>query len=165
MPNATRPMSRLRDVAGLAGFLALCLGVSAIGGAVTATSVGDWYQTLQKPSFSPPDWIFAPVWTMLFVMMAVAGWRVWRADGLRVARAALMLFCAQLVLNLAWSVLFFGFRLIGAALVEIVILLIAITMTTAAFWRRDRVAGVLFVPYIAWVAFATLLNVALWQLN
>ena len=158
-------LSRGRDIAGLAAFLALCLAVSAIGGAVTATSVGGWYQTLHKPSFNPPDWIFAPVWTTLYLMMAVAGWRVWRAHGLRRARAAMTLFGAQLVLNLGWSILFFGFRSIGAALAEVVVLLVAILATTAAFWRHDRLAGALFVPYAAWVAYATLLNAALWRLN
>jgi tryptophan-rich sensory protein len=118
-----------------------------------------------KPPFNPPDWIFAPVWTALFFMMALAAWRVWRRGGLRQARSALTLFVVQLALNLAWSVMFFGMRAIGAALVEIVLLLVAILATTLAFWRRDRVAGMLFMPYAAWVAFATVLNAALWRLN
>ena len=157
--------TRRRDTVAFIAFLAPCLAVSAIGGAVTATSVGTWYQSLAKPPFNPPDWIFAPVWTVLFFMMAIAGWRVWRRDGLRKTRSALMLFACQLVLNLAWSILFFGFRLIGAALVEILVLLLAILATTVMFWQRDRVAGMLFVPYAGWVAFATALNAALWQLN
>jgi len=157
--------NRRRDIAGLIAFLALCLGVSAIGGAVTATSVGGWYQTLHKPPFNPPDWLFAPVWTTLFVMMAVAGWLVWRRHGLRAARGALLLFGVQLALNLAWSLLFFGLRSVGAALVEVIVLLTAILATTVAFWRRDPLAGALFVPYAAWVAFATVLNAALWRLN
>jgi tryptophan-rich sensory protein len=157
--------TRRRDTLGFSVFLALCLAVSAIGGAVTATSVGTWYRTLAKPPFNPPDWIFAPVWTVLFFMMAVAAWRVWRRDGLRPARWALALFGLQLVLNLAWSILFFGLRSIGVALVEIVVLLLAILATMLVFWRRDRVAGMLFVPYAGWVGFATALNAALWQLN
>lgn len=161
MSNSTRR----RDTLGFSVFLALCLAVSAIGGAVTATSVGTWYRTLAKPPFNPPDWIFAPVWTVLFFMMAVAAWRVWRRDGLRPARWALALFGLQLVLNLAWSILFFGLRSIGVALVEIVVLLLAILATMLVFWRRDRVAGMLFVPYAGWVGFATALNAALWQLN
>lgn len=163
--NISRQANRRRDIVGLIAFLALCLGVSAIGGAVTATSVGTWYQTLHKPPFNPPDWLFAPVWTTLFVMMAIAGWLAWRAGGRSAARGALMLFAVQLALNLAWSVLFFGLRSIGAALVEVVVLLAAILATTVAFWRRDRIAGLLFMPYAAWVAFAVLLNVALWRLN
>jgi len=157
--------TRRRDTLGFIAFLAPCLAVSAIGAAATATSVGTWYQTLAKPPFNPPDWVFAPVWTALFFMMALAGWRVWRSDGLRKARWALALFALQLALNLAWSVLFFGYRSIGAALVEIVVLLLAILATTIVFWQRDRIAGMLFIPYACWVAFATVLNAALWQLN
>lgn len=157
--------ARHRDITGLVVFLFGCLGVLAAGGAATASSVGTWYQALQKPPFNPPDWLFAPVWTALYVMMAVAGWRVWRAYGLRGARAALALFGIQLALNLAWSFVFFGYRLIGAALVEIIVLLAAIVATTILFWKRDRLAGLLFIPYAGWVAFATILNFALWQLN
>lgn len=156
---------RHRDIAGLLAFLVICLGISVAGGAATASSVGTWYQTLQKPSFNPPNWLFAPVWTALYIMMAIAGWRVWRAHGLRGARAAMALFAVQLALNLAWSFLFFGYRMIGAALIEIVLLLMAILVTTVLFWKRDRLAGMLFVPYAGWVAFATILNFALWRLN
>ena len=140
-----------RDIVGLIVLIAVCLGVSAAGGAVTANSVGTWYQTLQKPPFNPPDWVFAPVWTTLYVLMAIAAWRVWRLHGLTAARQALLLF--------------FGLRLIGPALVEIGLLLIAIVATAIAFWRLDRLAGWLLAPYAAWVAFATLLNAALWRLN
>ncbi len=154
-----------RDIVGLIVLIAVCLGVSAAGGAVTANSVGTWYQTLQKPPFNPPDWVFAPVWTTLYVLMAIAAWRVWRLHGLTAARQALLLFAVQLALNFSWSVLFFGLRLIGPALVEIGLLLIAIVATAIAFWRLDRLAGWLLAPYAAWVAFATLLNAALWRLN
>jgi len=154
-----------RDTLGFVAFLAICLAVSALGGAATATSVGSWYPLLVKPSFNPPNWVFAPVWTTLFFMMAIAAWRVWRRDGLRKARRALTLFGVQLALNLAWSILFFGLRWIGAALLEICVLLLAILATMAVFWRRDRLAGMLFVPYAGWVAFAAVLNGALWWLN
>ncbi|MBE0624710.1 MAG: tryptophan-rich sensory protein [Burkholderiales bacterium] len=157
--------TRKRDTIGFAAFLALCLAVSAVGSAVTSSSVGTWYQTLAKPAFNPPNWIFAPVWTALYFMMAVAGWRVWRRDGLRQARWALSLFVLQLALNLSWSILFFGLRSIGAALIEIALLLLAILATTVLFWQRDRLAGMLFIPYAGWVAFATVLNGALWRLN
>ena len=156
---------RKRDTVGFVVILAICLVVSAIGGAATASSVGSWYPTLAKPPFNPPNWIFAPVWTTLYFMMAIAAWRVWRRDGMREARAALVLFALQLALNLTWSIVFFGLRAIGAALVEIIVLLLAILATTVVFWQRDRVAGMLFVPYAAWVAFATVLNAALWRLN
>jgi benzodiazapine receptor len=155
----------LQDMLGLAGFVALCLLVSALGGAVTATSVDAWYQTIEKPPFNPPDWLFAPVWISLFIMMAVAGWRIWRRAGFGEEKLAFTLFAMQLVLNLAWSVLFFGLQQIGLALVEICLLLITIVATAIVFWRVDRVAGMLFVPYVLWVGFATLLNALLFLLN
>jgi tryptophan-rich sensory protein len=103
--------------------------------------------------------VFAPVWTTLFVLMAVAAWRVWPA------RRATLLWGAQLVLNLLWSVLFFGLRLVGAALAEILVLWAAILATTVVFWRRDGLAGALMLPYLAWVSFAIALNAAIWRLN
>jgi tryptophan-rich sensory protein len=153
------------DVLSLVLFLAACLAVSGIGGAITATSVGTWYQGLEKPSFNPPDWVFAPVWTALYVMMAIAGWRVWRRARFEARRKALTLFVVQLGLNLIWSLLFFGLQRIDLALMEIVILLFAIIANTAVFWRLDRAAGALFVPYVLWVAYATALNASLWRLN
>lgn len=157
--------NRRRDVIGLVSFLALCLAVSGIGGAITATSVGTWYQALEKPPFNPPDWVFAPVWTTLYVMMAIAGWRVWRRVGIETRKTALIVFAVQLGLNLAWSLLFFGSQRIGLALAEIIVLLVAIIANTTMFWRIDRLAGVLFVPYVLWVAYATVLNAALWVIN
>ncbi|MBK8908138.1 MAG: tryptophan-rich sensory protein [Rhodospirillales bacterium] len=162
------PSSRRRsgpDLLGLAGFAVLCLAVSGIGGAITATSVDGWYQTLQKPSFNPPDWVFGPVWTVLYVMMAVAAWRVWRRAGFAGGRAALTAFLVQLGLNLAWTVLFFGLQAIGLALIEIVVLLAAIVVTAVLFRRIDRLAGWLLAPYGLWVAYAMALNTSLWLLN
>ena len=160
--------SRLRDALGLAGFVALSFAVAGAGGAITATSVGSWYPTLAKPAFNPPDWVFGPVWTLLYAMIAVAGWRVWRLRGWTRNGAldpALLAWALQLGLNLCWSFVFFGARMIGAALVEIVVLLAAIVVTVQLFRRVDRLAAWLLVPYAAWVAFATLLNAALWRLN
>ncbi len=162
---ANARLSRSQDLAGLAAFLLLCFGVSGLGGAITLTSVGSWYQELNKPAFNPPDWIFGPVWTGLYLFMAIAGWRVWRRVGWAGGRWPLGLFALQLALNLAWSGLFFGLQWIGGALVEILCLEAAILLTAGAFWRIDRPAGALFLPYAAWVAFAALLNAALWQLN
>lgn len=163
-PSPARP-TPLRDLAGLIAFVGVCLLVSGIGGAVTATSVGSWYQALAKPAFNPPDWVFAPVWTALYVMMGVAAWRVWRRAGFGAGRAALGAFAVQLALNLGWSVLFFGLQQIAVALIEIVVLFLSIVATAALFWRIDRAAGLLFVPYAAWVAFAAALNAAIWHLN
>ena len=149
----------------LPGFVALCLGVAAIGGYATSTSVGGWYQALAKPAFTPPDGVFPPVWTVLYLMMAVAGWRVWRAEGFAGRETALALFGAQLALNLLWSMLFFAARRIDLALLDIVLLWVAIAATGAAFWRIDRLAGALFLPYLAWVTYAALLNATIWQMN
>ena len=164
MNNDTK-RARRGDLLGLGAFVALCLAISAIGGWVTADSVGTWYRTLQKPDFNPPDWVFAPVWSLLYLMIALAGWRVWRKCGLAGARAAMVAYAAQLALNLAWSFLFFGGRMVGIALVEIVLLLVAIGVNALLFWRIDRMAGWLLAPYAAWVAFASILNFALWRLN
>jgi len=123
---------------------------------------GAWYAQLVKPPFNPPNWIFAPVWTALYAIMAVAAWRVWQRRG---ADLAIRLWLVQLVLNAAWSWLFFGRHNLGGALVEIVALLALVVATTVAFWRRDRLAGGLMLPYAAWVAFATVLNASLWYLN
>lgn len=150
---------------GLAGFLTLCLIVARIGGAITAASVGTWYQGLEKPAFNPPDWVFAPVWTTLYVLMAIAGWRVWRRVPLKAGGTSLAVFGLQLALNLTWSFLFFGLQGIGLALVDVVVLLLAIIANTVLFWRIDRWAGALFVPYALWVAYATVLNASLWLLN
>ncbi len=150
---------------GLIAFVVLCLAVSGLGGAITATSVATWYQGLQKPPFNPPDWVFAPVWTTLYILMGIAAWRVWRLGRSEAGRTALVVFAVQLGLNLAWSFLFFGLQLIGWGLIEIVILLVVILANTVIFWRIDRLAGVLFVPYAAWVAYATILNASLWLLN
>jgi benzodiazapine receptor len=147
----------------LLAFIAVCLGVGALGGAVTATSVGTWYQQLNKPSFNPPDWVFGPVWTALYIAMVVAAWRVWRAQGL--TRLPLTLFAAQLALNLGWSILFFGMRQIGLALIEIAVLFMAIVSTASVFRRTDRAAALLLVPYLTWVAYAAMLNWVIWRLN
>jgi tryptophan-rich sensory protein len=160
------PYSTFKTSLALAGFIALCLAVGATGGAVTATSVGTWYAALEKPAFNPPDWVFAPVWTTLYVLMALAAWRVWlRGDEAPAARPALGLWALQLALNLTWSFLFFGARSIGAALAEIAVLLAAIIATLVLSWRVDRAAGWLLVPYAAWVAFAAVLTAAIWRLN
>ena len=154
----------LPDIAGLAASLAVAFAVAGIGGWVTAGSVSSWYPTLTKPSFNPPAWIFGPVWTALYALMAIAAWRVWRK--LRTVRhGALRLYGAQLALNLLWSFLFFGAHQIGWALIEIALLFAAIIATMIAFGRIDRAAGFCFAPYAAWVAFAAVLNAEIWRLN
>lgn len=123
---------------------------------------GDWYAGLRKPSWNPPGWLFGPVWTLLYAAMAVAAWRVWKAGE---ARPALALHVVQLALNAAWSWLFFGLHRPGLAFVDILALWAAILATTLAFFPKDRAAGWLMVPYLAWVSFAAFLNFTLWRMN
>lgn len=150
----------------LAGFIAICLLAGALGGWVTSQSVVEWYPTLNKPAWNPPAWVFAPVWTTLYVVMAVAAWLVWkkapRGSGVRFA---LVLFFVQLALNCLWSFLFFGARSPGWALVDIVALHATLAVTTWAFFNHSRWAGALMLPYLAWVSFAAFLNFTIWQLN
>ena len=149
----------------LVAFIILCLAVSSAGGAITATSVDTWYQTLEKPSFNPPDWVFAPVWTALYILMGLAAWRIWRFRSIANTVKALSIFGVQLGLNLSWSILFFGLQRIDLALIEIFILLATIVLNAILFWRIDRLAGLIFVPYVLWVTFATILNASIWLLN
>lgn len=154
-----------RSVAALALFFGCTAAVYVVSGIVTATSVGGWYQRLNKPSFNPPDWLFGPAWTVLFVMMAVAGWMAWRRSWNHQRRVVIFAFSVQLGLNFLWSVLFFGLQLVGVALIEVVLLLASIIWTIYVFWPIDKRAALLFTPYACWVSFAIVLNAAIWQLN
>lgn len=157
--------NRFVDIVVLVLLVALCLGIGALGAAVTATSVEGWYADLIKPSFNPPNQVFGPVWTVLYILMGVAAWRVWRSADRDATRGPLTLFALQLALNLGWSVVFFGLQKIAAAVATIVVLDVAILVTTLAFRTVDRLAALLMVPYLAWAAFATVLNVGIWRLN
>lgn len=143
----------------LCAFLAL-VALAALCGSLALPDA--WYAALAKPSFNPPNGIFAPVWTALYVSMAVAAWRVWRVDGLG---APIALWLVQLACNAAWSPLFFGAHRIALALADIVLMDALVLVTSTVFFRRDRLAGWLLVPYLAWIAFATLLNYSIWRLN
>ncbi len=145
-------------------FLAICLGVGGLGAIVTDKSVRTWYPTLRKPNGTPPSWIFGPVWTTLYALMAVSAWLVWREYRWG-ARAALLIFFAQLALNLAWSGIFFGARLPGPALMEIIVLWLAIAFNIFVFSRLTRWAAYLLVPYLLWVTYAMYLNFGIWRLN
>lgn len=156
----------MRAAIRLLAFLLGPLVVGAGSGLMTASAVRDWYPTLVRPSFAPPSWVFGPVWTLLYLMMGLAAYLVWRRGAAtRATRIALALFVGQLVLNGLWSVLFFGLRAPGLALIEIVVLWAAIVATLWMFWRVRRIAGVLLIPYLAWVTFATALNAGFWALN
>lgn len=148
----------------LAGWVSLCVGVGASASLVTASSVRDWYPTIAKPTWTPPNGVFGPVWTVLYVAMGVAAWYVWQTRRSPERRVALVLFGVQLGLNAAWSVIFFGLRAPGPAAVEIVLLWVAIAATIVAFRRIRPIAAALLVPYLAWVSFAAALNVAIWRL-
>jgi tryptophan-rich sensory protein len=146
--------------------LAFILTAQAVGAAaslVTVPAVANWFPDLVKPGSQPPDWLFAPVWVALYLLMAVAAWRVWRTRGLQ--SAPLVLYAIQLALNFAWSFIFFGAHLLGAALAEIALLFVFVVATAIAFWRVDRLAGAMLLPYAAWVGFATALNYEIWILN
>jgi tryptophan-rich sensory protein len=144
----------------------VCEGVGALAGVATRSSVDTWYPTLAKPGFTPPDWLFAPVWITLYAMMGVAAGLVWtkRADA-SAAQSALVAFGVQLVLNAAWSVVFFGAQSIGGGLLVIVPLAAAIAETMRRMWPLSRLAAGLLVPYLGWVLYATALNLGLWVLN
>jgi translocator protein len=165
MAIAERMPSPLASGLTLALCVALCLGVGALGASWTETAAGSWYDGLEQPRWDPPDWLFGPVWTALYIAMAVAAWLVWRARGLAGAALPLALFALQLALNLGWTFVFFALEEPGWAFVEIVVLWFAIAATLVAFWRVTRPAGALLVPYLGWVTYAAALNFEIWRLN
>ena len=144
-------------------FLLASLAVGAAASLFTEPNIRTWYAGLNHPAIAPPDTVFAPVWTLLYIVMAVAAWRVWRKSGLKSLEMAA--FAVQLLLNFAWSVIFFALHRIGAALAEIVLLDLAVAATIVLFIRRDLWAGLMLLPYLAWTGFATLLTDALRRLN
>ena len=153
---------RTTSLAGLAGWVLLSFSAGVFG---SRFPPGEWYAALSKPSWNPPGWIFAPVWTTLYLMMGIAAWQVWRRGGFAVQRRPLGLFLAQLLLNAAWSWVFFGCHRPGLALLEILALWVTLLLTLRAFAGVAQTAAWLLAPYLAWVSFATVLNFALWRLN
>jgi tryptophan-rich sensory protein len=152
----------MRSLFALAGWLLLTFLAPAAGAWSTSPA---WYAAMVKPSWSPPGWLFGPVWTLLYVLMAVAAWLVWREDGWARQRRPLTLYVVQLMLNAAWTPIFFGLRQPGWALLEIVALLAAILATLISFKPVRPLAAWLLAPYLAWVSFAAFLNFTLWRLN
>jgi translocator protein len=153
------PPSKFRSGLALAGFIVItfCAPLLSIG-----SMPGEWYAALIKPEWNPPAWLFGPAWTLLYTLMAVAAWLVWKRVGFS---RPLALYFVQLALNAAWTPIFFGAHQLGWALAEIVVLWTAILLTLLSFRRVSPAAGWLFVPYLAWVSFATFLNFTLWRLN
>lgn len=151
----------MTDLVALAVAVAICFGAAAVGGYATTRSLRDWYVALPKPSWNPPNWVFGPVWTVLYLAMAVAAWLVWRARDERDVAPALAWFAVQLALNVAWSVAFFGLRAPQAGLAVIIGLWLAILGTIVAFAPISTPAAAILVPYLLWVTFATALNGAI----
>jgi tryptophan-rich sensory protein len=144
-------------------FLIATLGVGALASLVTYPQIPTWYASLTHPRFAPPNWLLAPIWTTLYIVMAFAAWLVWKKTGLK--SPEMVVFALQLALNLAWTILFFGLHRIGAALIEIAVLDMAVLAALLLFLRRDRLAGLILLPYLAWTGFASVLTQAIWQLN
>ncbi|MBB5689720.1 tryptophan-rich sensory protein [Roseomonas alkaliterrae] len=149
-------------ILGLLGFLGANF-LAALSGALFPP--GEWYRGLAKPAWNPPDWAFGPAWTVLYVMIAVSGWLVWRKAGFAGAAVPLAAYGVQLLLNAAWSAIFFGMRRPDLAFYELVVFWVAILVTIVLFWPVHRTAALLLLPYLAWVSFAGALNLTLWRMN
>jgi translocator protein len=153
-------------ITGLFFWVGICFLVAWTGAQVSpGIASSEWYDTLIKPNWNPPGWLFGPVWTTLYTMMGIAAWLIWKEFGFKNAKSALIFFLIQLFLNGLWSQVFFGMQELGWALVEIIILLGTIIFTTYLFFQKNSISGWLMVPYIAWVSFATVLNATIWMLN
>ena len=157
-------MSKQKQMLGLAGWLVVAFTTAAIG-AVASVEAGVFYAQLTQPSWAPPPSVFGPVWTVLYALMGVAAWIVWREGGFRAHRKELVLFLVQLVANALWSWLFFAWHIGSLAFADILLLWVLIAATLGMFWRVRAIAGVLLLPYLLWVSFAAFLNYSVWQLN
>ena len=149
---------------GLIGWLFITFIAAGIG-SIASLKAGTFYQQLIRPEWAPPGWTFAPVWTILYLLMGIDAWLVWRVQGFRAARISLSLYIIQLAINALWTWLFFVWRLGEIAFIEIIILWILILFTLIAFWRIKIIYGVLLIPYLAWVSFASVLTYVTWKLN
>ncbi len=139
--------------------------VGVLSGLATVAGVRGWYATLVRPSFAPPDWVFGPVWTALYLTMGIALYLVWQRGPSPAVRTAMLVFFVHLGLNFLWSIVFFGLQAPGWALVEILLLLASVVATVVVFWQVRPVAGAILLPYVLWVGFATVLNYGFWSLN
>ncbi|WP_372370063.1 TspO/MBR family protein [Candidatus Uabimicrobium sp. HlEnr_7] len=155
----------MKKISGLVVAIYVCFTAAFIGSVVTRVSVKTWYQTLKKPAWNPPDWIFAPVWSTLFLLMAISIWLIWLKREEHKIEKQITLFSIQLITNILWSTLFFGMQNPDLAFVGIIVLIIAIIATMVAFLEINKTAGYLMIPYILWVIFAAFLNVTICWLN
>lgn len=160
---ATPPrLSAGRNFLGLLFWLLLCFSAASLGALFLP---GEWYAQLKKPSWNPPNWLFGPVWTTLYVLMAVAAWRVWQLGGFRAQKRPLLLFLTQLCFNAIWSFIFFGKHQMLLGFIDICALWCFLLLTFIAFWRVRPLAAWLLIPYLAWISFAAFLNFTIWRLN
>jgi benzodiazapine receptor len=157
-------ITKSKQVLGLVGWLIVTFAAAAIG-AIASAKAGLFYHQLTRPEWAPPAWLFGPVWTILYILIGIDAWLVWRVGGFRVARTALSLFIVQLAANALWTWLFFAWRQGALAFVEILVLWALILGTVIAFWRARPLAGILMFPYLAWVTFASVLTFTVWKLN
>ncbi len=145
--------------------IVLTVGLGSLGGIFTISEIPVWYAGLQKPSFNPPNWLFGPVWTLLYLLMGISLYLIWSKPASSIRNTALRFFVIQFILNFCWSIIFFNQHQLGWALVEIIVMWVAILVTIVWFGKLSAVAAWLLVPYILWVSFASLLNGAIWKLN
>lgn len=157
-------MTKQNQILGLVGWLVVSFVAAAIG-AAASIEAGPFYTQLVRPDWAPPPSIFGPVWSVLYALMGIAAWQVWRVGGFRASKSALTLFLVQLALNALWSWLFFGWHRGALAFIDILVLWALIVVTVISFWRVKRLAGALLIPYLLWVSFAVALNYSVWQLN
>lgn len=144
----------------------ICLTIGGVSGYFTAVEIPTWYATLNKPSFNPPNWIFAPVWTTLYILMAISFWLIWKNNiDASIKNRAMLFFVIQLILNFFWSIIFFHFHLLGVAFIEIILMWLFILFSIISFYPISKIAGYLLIPYLCWVSFASVLNFAIWKLN
>lgn len=157
-------LPKTKQLIGLVAWLVICFAAAGLG-STASVQAGSFYMELVRPDWAPPPSIFGPVWTALYATMSIAAWLVWRINGFRSARTALALFLVQLLLNALWSWLFFAWHLGAPAFADILLLWVLIVATLISFWRIQPMAGVLLIPYLVWVSFASALNYSVWQLN
>jgi benzodiazapine receptor len=155
-------MNTSKQVCGLVVFLLLCLGVGFLGSLATTPNIDGWYSDIQKPSWTPPNAVFAPVWTALYILMAISAWMIWRMAETK-RGIPLFLFFLQLILNAVWSWVFFGMQSPSAGMIDIVALWFVILAMIIAFWKINPLAGIIMIPYLLWVSFASALNFAIMQ--
>jgi tryptophan-rich sensory protein len=156
---------KLRDRLAAIAFVVVCFAAGGVGQLLSGGEPGEWYAALQKPAFNPPSWVFGPVWTVLYLLMGLAAWRIWLKRGTAGVALALSVFALQLILNAAWTGLFFGLRNPALAFGELLVLYVGILLTIWFFSRVSKPAAWMLIPYLAWVSFATILNLAVWRLN